>query len=88
LPAEATVKVPIRRVSIVIDVEDPLTPVMTLEEFKRISKKESDSRRYRVVAVEMFTCPDDQQPMLVTECKGYRRFIRRNAEFVYLWETE
>jgi hypothetical protein len=41
-----------------------------------------------VVAVEMFTCPDDQQPMLVTECKGYRRFILRNAEFVYLWETE
>lgn len=83
LPVEVVVKVPIRRIPVVIDMKDPLAPELTLDDFRKLFGKDPDTGRFRVVNLEVITSPDDQQPMLVTECGRYARFVRREADEVY-----
>lgn len=83
MPAEFLVKVPIRRIPVVIDLEDPLALETTLESFIETNRKEPDPRRYRIFNIEIITSPDDQQPMLVSECGRYSRFVRRERDVVY-----
>ncbi len=83
MPVEVVKKVPIRRIPIVIDMQDPLAPEMALNDFRQLFGKDPDQDRYRVINIEVITSPDDQQPMLVSECGRYSRFLRREADDVY-----
>jgi len=83
LLAESVVRVPIRRIPVVIDIRDPLTPELTLDDFRSVFGREPDQDRYRIVYIEVITSPDDHQPMLVSECGRYSRFIRREADSIY-----
>ena len=83
LPVEHIVRIPIRRIPLVVDIKEPLTPELTLEDFMRLYGKEPDQDRFRVLSIELITSPDDQQPMLVSECGKYDRFLRRENENVY-----
>jgi hypothetical protein len=83
LQVEHVVKVPIRRIPVVIDIREPLAPELTLEDFRKLFGKDPDQDRFRVWNIELITSPDDQQPMLVSECGRYARFIRRESEHVY-----
>ena len=83
MPAEIIIRVPIRRIPVVINTRDAMTPEFTLEDFKQLFGIDPDPNEYRIVNVELITSPDDQQPMLVTECGRYSRFIRREGDAVY-----
>jgi hypothetical protein len=67
----------------VINTSDVLTPELTLEDFRNLFGKDPDPNEYRIVNVEIITSPDDQQPMLVTECGRYFRFVRREGDDIY-----
>jgi hypothetical protein len=49
--------------------------------------RDPDQSRYRLVNLEVITSPDDQQPMLVSECGRYWRFVRREADNIYFRKT-
>jgi hypothetical protein len=83
LLVETVVRVPIRRIPVVVDLKDPLAPELSLDDFRAFFKKEPDVNRYRIVAIEVITSPDDQQPMLVSECGRYSRFLRRESDCIY-----
>jgi len=83
LPAETVVKIPIRRITIVIDIRDPLAPELSLDDFRTVFGKDPDPDRHRVLSIEVITSPDDLQPMLVSECARYSRFIRRESDSIY-----
>lgn len=83
MPAEIVIRVPIRRMLIVIDTRDPLAPELSLTDFRSLFGNDPDGDRYRIITVEVITSPDDQQPMLVSECARYSRFLRRESDSVY-----
>ncbi len=83
LRAETTVTIPIRRIQVVIDVLDPLAPQLSLADFRAFYRREPDQTRHRIIDIEVITSPDDQQPMLVTECARYSRFLRREGGNIY-----
>jgi len=83
LLVETVVKAPIRRIQVVVDLKDPLTPELSLDDFRDLFKKDPDMDRYRIVTIEIITSPDDQQPMLVSESGRYSRFLRRESDCIY-----
>lgn len=83
LPGEVVVKVAIRRIPVVIDMEDPLAPEIALSDFRKLFGMDPEPDRFRVLNIEVITSPDDQQPMLVSECGRYARFLRREDGYVY-----
>jgi len=83
LPVETIIQIPIRKIPIVISTNDPLSPELALDDFRELFGKDPDPEEYRVVNIEVITSPDDQQPMLVTECGRYSRFIRREGDNIY-----
>jgi hypothetical protein len=83
LPAEIVIRVPIRRIPIVIDTKDPLASELSLEDFRALFGKDPDQDRFRLINIEVITSPDDQQPMLVSECARYSRFHRRESDSIY-----
>ena len=83
MPADPIVRIPIRKITLVINSKDPLAPELALDDFIRLSGKEPDPEEYRIVNIEVITSPDDQQPMLVTECGRYSSFIRRESDNIY-----
>jgi len=83
LPAKTVVRVPIRRIPVVLDLKDPVAPELSLDDFRGLFGKEPDLDRYRIVTIEVITSPDDLQPMLVSECARYSRFIRRESDSIY-----
>ena len=83
MPPEVVIKVSIRKIPIVIDTADPLTPQFTLDDFRELFGKDPDQDRHRIVNLEVITSPDDQQPMLVSECGRYSRFLRREGDDVF-----
>ena len=87
LPVDYVIRAPIRRITVVIDTQDPLAPEMTVDDFRGLFGRDPDQPRYRLVNLEVITSPDDQQPMLVSECGRYGRFLRREADSVYFRKT-
>ena len=87
MPLDFVIRAPIRKITVVIDTQDPLAPEMTIEDFHRLFGRDPDQPRYRLVGLEVITSPDDQQPMLVSECGRYGRFLRREADSVYFRKT-
>lgn len=83
LPVESVIRVPIRRIPVVINTTDPLAPELTLEDFRQLFGRDPDPDKCRVLNIEVITSPDDQQPMLVSECARYSRFVRREAGTIY-----
>jgi len=83
LRAEMVLRIPIRRIPVVVDVLDPLAPQLSLGDFRSLQGKDPDQARYRIVDIEVITSPDDQQPMLVSECARYSRFLRREGDNIY-----
>jgi hypothetical protein len=77
------VRVPIRSIQVVIDLEDPLAPELTLDDFIRTYGVVPASPRYRVLSVEVLTCPEDQLPILASECGHCTRFVRRMDDVAY-----
>jgi len=87
LPVEVVVKVPIRRIPVVIDLRDPLAPELGLDDFRKMFGRDPEQDRFRVLNIEVLTSPDDSQPMLVSECGRYARFLRRESDYVYFRKT-
>jgi hypothetical protein len=87
LPVDLVIRAPIRRITVVIDNQDPLTPEITVEDFRRTFGRDPDQPRYRLINLEVITSPDDNQPMLVSECGRYVRFLRREEDNVYFRKT-
>ena len=83
MQVETVVRIPIRRFAVVVDIQDPLASEMSLDDFRGMFGKEPDPERYRVLMIEVITSPDDLQPMLVTECARYSRFIRRESDTIF-----
>ena len=83
LPVEVVVKVPIRRIPVVIDMKDPMSPELALDDFRKLFGRDPEQNRFRVLNIEVITSPDDLQPMLVSECGRYARFLRRESDHVY-----
>ena len=83
LPVETVARAPIRRIPVVVDLKDPLAPELSLDDFRDLFKQDPDINRYRIVTIEVITSPDDQQPMLVSECGRYSRFLRRESDCIY-----
>lgn len=83
MPAERIVQIPIRKIALVINSKDPLSPELALDDFRSLFGKDPDPEEYRIINIEVITSPDDQQPMLVTECGRYSRFIRREKDSIY-----
>ncbi len=83
MPVESIARIPIRRISVVVNVNDPLSPEFTLADFRGTFGMDPDPVKYRVVNIEVITSPDDQQPMLVSECGRYSRFIKRAGNEVF-----
>ena len=77
------IRVPIRSIQVVVDLEDPLAPELTVEDFVKTYDVLPTSPRYRVLAVEVLTCPEDQQPILTSECGHCTRFVRRMDNVAY-----
>jgi hypothetical protein len=87
LPVDLVIRAPIRRITVVIDNQDPLAPEITVEDFRRTFGRDPDQPRYRLINLEVITSPDDNQPMLVSECGRYCRFLRREEDNVYFRKT-
>jgi hypothetical protein len=83
LRAETSLRIPIRRIPVVLDVLDPLAPQLSLTDFRTLYGKDPDQNRHRILDIEVITSPDDQQPMLVSECARYSRFLRREGQNIY-----
>lgn len=77
------IRASIRRINVVIDLEDILAPELSLPDFVAINGKKPEGSRYRIVQLEVVTCPDDNQPILVSECARNPRFLRRAGDFAY-----
>ncbi len=65
------------------DLEDPLSAEITLEDFLKTYGVAPLSPRYRIMRVEVLTCPEDNQPILASECGHCPRFVRRLDNFAY-----
>jgi len=83
MQAEIVVKVPIRQFPVVFDIQDPLAPTLSLVDFRSRHGRDPDQHQYRILNIEVITSPDDQQPMLVSECARYSRFLRREGDNIY-----
>jgi len=83
LPADIIVRIPIRKIAVVINQNDPVSPELSLDDFRRLFGKDPDLNEFRIVNIEVITSPDDQQPMLVTECGRYSSFVRRENDNIY-----
>lgn len=79
----AFIRVPIRSIQVVVDLEDPLAPELTVEDFVKTYDVPPTSPRYRILVVEVLTCPEDQQPILTSECGHCTRFVRRMDNVAY-----
>ena len=77
------IRVPIRSIQVVIDLEDPLAPELTVEDFVKTYGVSPASPRHRILTMEILTCPEDQQPILVSECGRCTRFVRRMDDVAY-----
>jgi hypothetical protein len=77
------IRVPIRSIQVVVDLEDPLAPELTLDDFVKTYNVRPASPRYRIFNVEILTCPEDQQPILASECGHCTRFVRRMDDVAY-----
>ena len=83
MPADIIVRTPIRKIPVVINQNDPVSPELSLDDFRRLFGKDPDPHEFRIVNIEVITSPDDQQPMLVTECGRYSSFVRRENDYIY-----
>ena len=79
----AFIRVPIRTIQVVIDLEDPLAPELTIEDFSKAYGMIPAPPRYRTLNVEVLTCPEDEQPILASECGHCPRFVRRLDNIAY-----
>jgi len=81
-PLEAPRMVPIRRLEVVVDVKDPMTPALLLKEFVRVFGKEPEPPRHRVLSIEVLVCPEDGNVVLASECADCPRFLRRSGDHI------
>jgi len=81
-PLEAPRMTPIRRIEVVVDVEDPMTPALPLRDFIRAFGKEPEPPRYRILTIEVLVCPEDGNVVLVSECAECPRFLRRSEDHI------
>ncbi|MCW3975050.1 MAG: hypothetical protein O2U61_04060 [Candidatus Bathyarchaeota archaeon] len=76
-------RVPSRVIKIVLDLDDPFGPELTLEDFIRYYKEMPQPPKYKIVCIEIVTCTEDNQPVLITECGQCDRFIRKFDGEIY-----
>ena len=75
------------KIPVVIDVENPLSPALTLEDFKRIYGKSPDKETHRIVSIEVLVCPEDMSVIIPSQCATCPRFIRRIKEEILCRES-
>ncbi|HID17532.1 TPA: hypothetical protein EYP26_04485 [Candidatus Bathyarchaeota archaeon] len=73
---------PIRTIKVVVDIEDIFKPPLPIESFVKIYGAAPEPPRYRVISIEVVTCVEDKAPVLVTECGGCPKFVRRYKGYV------
>jgi len=81
-PLEMPRMTPIRRIQMVVDVEDPMVPALPLSEFVKAFGKEPEPPRYRVLTIEVLVCPEDGNVVLASECAECPRFLRRSGDYI------
>jgi len=77
----------IRRLSVVVDLQDFLAPPIILEDFMKLQGSNPDPERYRVIDLEVLVCPEDSNVVLTSECAKCPRFIRRYRDEIHCVET-
>ncbi|MCS7364568.1 MAG: hypothetical protein NDF54_03930 [archaeon GB-1867-035] len=82
MQSEAIRYTSIRKIQLVIDVEDYLAPILTLKDFEKIYKTKPKPPRYRIASIEVLVCPEDGNVILPTECSKCPRFIRRVKDMI------
>ncbi len=60
-----------------------MTPELTIEDFVETFHTQPALPRYRIINLEVLTCPEDQQPILASESGHCPRFIRRLDNVAY-----
>lgn len=76
-------RVQIRVIKFVVDLEDPFSPELTLEDYIKRFKEMPKSQNQKIFSFEIVTCSEDNHPVLITECGQCKRFIRRfNGEII------
>ncbi|OYT53122.1 hypothetical protein B6U66_00030 [Candidatus Bathyarchaeota archaeon ex4484_135] len=81
-PLEIPRMTPIRRIQVVVDVEDPMVPALPLPDFIKAFGKEPEPPRYRVLTIEVLVCPEDGNVVLASECAECPRFLRRSGDYI------
>ncbi|PCN50400.1 hypothetical protein B6U99_04605 [Candidatus Geothermarchaeota archaeon ex4572_27] len=76
-------RVPLRRLSVVIDLQDLLSPPMPLDDYVKTYGSDPPPDRYRVVDLEVLVCPEDGNAVLASECAKCPRFVRRYRDEVH-----
>lgn len=74
---------PIRRIKMIIDLENPLNPELLIDDFIKIHGQYPDSPRYRITTIEVVTCSEDLQPVLISECGSCPKFVKRFGDRVF-----
>lgn len=70
-------EIPVRVLRLVLDLEDLFNPPLMLEDYVGRFKSDPAPPRFRVVEVEVLTCPEDGEPITVSECGKCPKFFRR-----------
>jgi len=73
----------VRRLRIVLDLHDLLSPPLLLDDFIKSYGSDPDPERFRVVDLEVLVCPEDGNVVLVTECAKCPRFMKRYQDEIY-----
>lgn len=60
-----------------------MAPELTVEDFVKTYGMDPMSPRYKILNLEVLTCPEDQQPILASECGHCPRFVRRLDNVAY-----
>ncbi|HDI42685.1 MAG TPA: hypothetical protein ENF62_02770 [Candidatus Bathyarchaeota archaeon] len=84
--AEEVRLTPIRKLKFVVDTEDPTAPAMPLSSFVKLFGFTPEPPRYRLISVDVLSCPEDQTVVLAVECAECPRFIKRAKGYIYCSE--
>ena len=75
-------EISVRPMKIVLDLEDIFKPPTLLEDYINMFGSDPTSPKFRVVEIEVLTCPEDEQPITISECGKCPKFVRKFNESI------
>lgn len=70
-------EIPVRVLRLVLDLDDLFNPPLMLEDYMERFNLDPAPPRFRVVEVEVLTCPEDGEPVTASECGRCPKFFMR-----------